>query len=204
MCLDIYRNDRDLSLLPTEPSLLLQPHHLSYFQNRLSISPTYLSIYLILSNYQNQNSFCISITLYIVNLTWFLALQICWGVAVIDLFRHPAGVCAARVAKVRGKDGKSARWSDQFCFLSEPASLCWRCNAVSAPHTTHLTSGAGGGWGMSVLGRSPSSVSSCCVSVKPSWPKTSVEHSPYKRWSNEPSFGKGWALQVKHLHAGKR
>ena len=121
-----------------------------------------------------------------------------------DLIRHPAGVCAARVVKVRGKDGKSARWSDQFCFLSEPASLCWRCNAVSAPHTTHLTSGAGGGWGMSVLGRSPSSVSSCCVSVKPSWPKTSVEHSPYKRWSNEPSFGKGWALQVKHLHAGKR
>jgi len=127
-----------------------------------------------------------------------------WGVAINDLFRHPAGVCAARVVKVRGKDGKSARWSDQFCFLSEPASLCWRCNAVSAPHTTHLTSGAGGGWGMSVLGRSPSSVSSCCVSVKPSWPKTSVEHSPYKRWSNEPSFGKGWALQVKHLHAGKR
>ena len=127
-----------------------------------------------------------------------------WGVAINDLFRHPAGVCAARVAKVRGKDGKSARGSDQFCFLSEPASLCWRCNAVSAPHTTHLTSGAGGGWGMSVLGRSPSSVSSCCVSVKPSWPKTSVEHSPYKRWSNEPSFGKGWALQVKHLHAGKR
>ena len=195
MCLDIYRNDRDLSLLPTEPSLLLQPHHLSYFQNRLSISPTYLSIYLILSNYQNQNSFCISITLYIVNLQWL---------AINDLFRHPAGVCAARVAKVRGKDGKSARGSDQFCFLSEPASLCWRCNAVSAPHTTHLTSGAGGGWGMSVLGRSPSSVSSCCVSVKPSWPKTSVEHSPYKRWSNEPSFGKGWALQVKHLHAGKR
>ena len=153
---------------------------------------------------RNQNSFCISITLYIVNLLWFLALQICRGVAVNDLFRHPAGVCAARVAKVRGKDGKSARGSDQFCFLSEPASLCWRCNAVSAPHTTHLTSGAGGGWGMSVLGRSPSSVSSCCVLVKPSWPKTSVEHSPYKRWSNEPSFGKGWALQVKHLHAGKR
>ena len=41
-----------------------------------------------------------------------------------DLIRHPAGVFAARVAKVRGKDGKSARRSDQFCFLSEPASLC--------------------------------------------------------------------------------
>ena len=199
MCLDIYRNDRDLSLLPTEPSLLLQPHHLSYFQNRLSISPTYLSIYLILSNYLKEIKihfvYPLLYTLWILYDSWQI---------LTDLIRHPAGVCAARVAKVRGKDGKSARWSDQFCFLSEPASLCWRCNAVSAPHTTHLTSGAGGGWGMSVLGRSPSSVSSCCVSVKPSWPKTSVEHSPYKRWSNEPSFGKGWALQVKHLHAGKR
>ena len=176
--------------LPTTPSASL-PKSLEYFTFYVSL---YLSHFIQLSK-RNQNSFCISITLYIVNLQWL---------AINDLFRHPAGVCAARVAKVRGKDGKSARGSDQFCFLSEPASLCWRCNAVSAPHTTHLTSGAGGGWGMSVLGRSPSSVSSCCVSVKPSWPKTSVEHSPYKRWSNEPSFGKGWALQVKHLHAGKR
>ena len=54
MCLNIYRNDGELSLLPPEPSLLLQPHHLSYFQNRLSISPTYLSIYLILSNYLKE------------------------------------------------------------------------------------------------------------------------------------------------------
>ena len=176
--------------LPTTPSASL-PKSLEYSTFYVSL---YLSHFIQLSK-RNQNSFCISITLYIVNLQWL---------AINDLFRHPAGVCAARVAKVRGKDGKSARGSDQFCFLSEPASLCWRCNAVSAPHTTHLTSGAGGGWGMSVLGRSPSSVSSCCVSVKPSWPKTSVEHSPYKRWSNEPSFGKGWALQVKHLHAGKR
>ena len=180
--------------LPTTPSASL-PKSLEYSTFYVSL---YLSHFIQLSK-RNQNSFCISITLYIVNLIWFLASQI-----LTDLIRHPAGVCAARVAKVRGKDGKSARRSDQFCFLNEPASLCWRCNAVSAPHTTHLTSGAGGGWGMSVLGRSPSSVSSCCVSVKPSWPKTSVEHSPYKRWSNEPSFGKGWALQVKHLHAGKR
>ena len=179
---------------PATPSASL-PKSLEYSTFYVSL---YLSHFIQLSK-RNQNSFCISITLYIVNLIWFLAPQI-----LTDLIRHPAGVCAARVAKVRGKDGKSARGSDQFCFLSEPASLCWRCNAVSAPHTTHLTSGAGGGWGMSVLGRSPSSVSSCCVSVKPSWPKTSVEHSPYKRWSNEPSFGKGWALQVKHLHAGKR
>ena len=195
------RFENSVSWLPSYPSS--SSHICPSSKIALSISLfTYLSIYTTLK--RNQNSFCISITLYIVNLLWFLALQIYRGVAVNDLSRHPAGVCAARVAKVRGKDGKSARGSDQFCFLSEPASLCWRCNAVSAPHTTHLTSGAGGGWGMSVLGRSPSSVSSCCVSVKPSWPKTSVEHSPYKRWSNEPSFGKGWALQVKHLHAGKR
>ena len=186
------RIENSVSWLPSYPSS--SSHICSTSRNALSISLfNYRSMYTTLK--RNQNSFCISITLYIVNLQWL---------AINDLFRHPAGVCAARVAKVRGKDGKSARWSDQFCFLSEPASLCWRCNAVSAPHTTHLTSGAGGGWGMSVLGRSPSSVSSCCVSVKPSWPKTSVEHSPYKRWSNEPSFGKGWALQVKHLHAGKR
>ena len=185
------RFENSVSWLPSYPSS--SSHICSTSRNALSISLfNYRSMYTTLK--RNQNSFCISITLYIVNLQWL---------AINDLFRHPAGVCAARVAKVRGKDGKSARWSDQFCFLSEPASLCWRCNAVSAPHTTHLTSGAGGGWGMSVLGRSPSSVSSCCVSVKPSWPKTSVEHSPYKRWSNEPSFGKGWALQVKHLHAGK-
>ena len=162
------RIENSVSWLPSYPSS--SSHICSTSRNALSISLfNYLSMYTTLK--RNQNSFCISITLYIVNLQWL---------AINDLFRHPAGVCAARVVKVRGKDGKSARWSDQFCFLSEPASLCWRCNAVSAPHTTHLTSGAGGGWGMSVLGRSPSSVSSCCVSVKPSWLKTSVEHSPYR------------------------
>ena len=120
------RIENSVSWLPSYPSS--SSHICSTSRNALSISLfNYLSMYTTLK--RNQNSFCISITLYIVNLLWL---------AINDLLRHPAGVCAARVAKVRGKDGKSARWSDQFCFLSEPASLCWRCNAVSAPHTTHL------------------------------------------------------------------
>ena len=128
MCLDIYRNDGELSLLPPEPSLLFQPHHLPHFQNRLSIPPsTYLSICLILSNYLKEIKihfvYPLLYTLWILYDSWLLEYATNWS----DQASCWSLCCEGGESAREGWEERSLKWSILFLEWTSKSVLKVQC-----------------------------------------------------------------------------
>ena len=100
---------------PATPSASL-PKSLEYSTFYVSL---YLSHFIQLSK-RNQNSFCISITLYIVNLTWFLASQI-----LTDLIRSLC--CEGGESAREGWEERSRKWSILFLEWTSKSVLKVQC-----------------------------------------------------------------------------
>ena len=110
--------------LPTTPSASL-PKSLEYSTFYVSL---YLSHFIQLSK-RNQNSFCISITLYIVNLIWFLASQVCWGVAInwSDQASCWSLCCEGGESAREGWEERSQKWSILFLEWTSKSVLKVQC-----------------------------------------------------------------------------
>ena len=78
---------------------------------------------------RNQNSFCISITLYIVNLIWFLASQVCWGVAInwSDQASCWSLCCEGGESAREGWEERSRKWSILFLEWTSKSVLKVQC-----------------------------------------------------------------------------